>query len=211
LGSDVEFGSDRHADDRHFKVRVAENSYHFVTHWRVDGTCAEVADLLEDAEELPRWWPSVYLEAIVVERGRGPHGLGDQVSLFSKGWLPYTLRWRYTIIEQNYPYGFTLIARGDFDGRGEWVFKQSGDMVDATYLWDIKAEKPLVRALTPLLRPIFSANHRWAMRMGERSLQLELRRRHARTDEERKSMPPPRGPTFYRMLGSSASRRPSPM
>lgn len=177
---------------------MPDNSYHFITRWRVKATCAEVADILEDAEGLPRWWPSVYLEVIVVENGVGPHGLGDQVSLFSKGWLPYTLRWRYTIVEQHYPHGFALVAGGDFDGRGEWIFKQAGDMVDATYIWDIKAEKPLLRALTPLFRPIFSANHRWAMQMGERSLQLELQRRNARTDAERRAIPRPPGPTFYR-------------
>jgi hypothetical protein len=177
---------------------VPGNSYHFVTHWHVKGTCAEVADLLEAAEELPRWWPSVYLEVIVVEHGPGPHGLGDVVSLFTKGWLPYTLRWNYTIVEQRYPHGFTLVAHGDFEGGGQWMFAQDGEMVRATYIWDIKAEKPLLRALTPLLRPIFSANHRWAMRMGERSLELELRRRRTRSEQELGAIPAPPGPTFYR-------------
>jgi len=36
------------------------NDYHFVTHWRVRGTVKEILDILSDAEDLPRWWPSVY-------------------------------------------------------------------------------------------------------------------------------------------------------
>ena len=42
---------------------MATNEYHFVTHWRVRGTVAEVMEVISDAESLPRWWPAVYLEA----------------------------------------------------------------------------------------------------------------------------------------------------
>ncbi|MEO8745789.1 MAG: hypothetical protein ABI334_01555 [Candidatus Dormiibacterota bacterium] len=44
---------------------------------------------------------------------------------------------------------------------------------------------------TPIFRPIFAANHRWAMARGEESLDLELRRRRARTEAERDAIPPP--------------------
>lgn len=176
---------------------MADNSYHFVTHWRVKGTCVEVADVLENAKDLARWWPSVYLEVRVLDPG-GTHALGERVNLFTKGWLPYTLRWDFTVVEQRYPYGSTIEARGDFAGRGEWNFEQDGDFVNVTYDWNIRAEKPLLRTLTPMLRPIFSANHRWAMAQGQRSLELELERRRAPTDEERAAIPAPPGPTFRR-------------
>jgi len=54
------------------------NDYHFVTRWTVQGTCGEVSDVLGDPLDLPRWWPSVYLnrgeESLVRElsRRRGP-------------------------------------------------------------------------------------------------------------------------------------------
>lgn len=182
---------------------MSANSYHFVTHWRVRGTCVEVADLFEAMEDIPRWWPSVYLDVRVTKPG-GPHALGQDVRLFTKGWLPYTLRWDFTVVEQRYPYGSILEARGDFVGRGEWIFRQHEDEVDITYVWDVRAEKPLLRALTPVLRPLFEANHRWAMRQGERSLALELRRLHARDEAERRAIPPPPPPTFR--FGSQASR-----
>jgi len=35
------------------------NDYHFITHWRVRGKVDEIIDILSDAEDLPRWWPSV--------------------------------------------------------------------------------------------------------------------------------------------------------
>ena len=178
-------------------LRVAENSYHFVTRWRVKGTCAEVSDVLERVSDWPRWWPAVYLGVEVLKPG-GPHGIGEEVGLFTKGWLPYTLRWQFTVVEENYPNGFAIAARGDFVGRGVWTLKQDGDRVNVTYDWDIAAEKPLLRTLTPLLRPLFAANHRWAMRTGEQSLTLELARRNAKTESERQAIPPPPRPTLYR-------------
>jgi hypothetical protein len=36
------------------------------------------------------------------------------------------------------------------------------------------------------------------MKRGEESLQLELRRRHVATDDERAKIPPPPGPTFFK-------------
>ena len=62
------------------------------------------------------------------------------------------------------------------------------------YDWRIHAEKPLLRTFSFMLKPIFSANHHWAMRMGEQSLKLELARRHARTAEERARVPPTEPP-----------------
>jgi hypothetical protein len=47
------------------------------------------------------------------------------------------------------------------------------------------------------MKRIFSANHRWAMARGERSLQLELARRHAANDPTvQAAIPAPPGPTF---------------
>ena len=119
---------------------MANSAYHFVTHWRVKGTCVEVADVLENTKDLARWWPSVYLGVSVLDPG-GTHALGERVSLFTKGWLPYTLRWDFTVVEQRYPYGSTIEARGDFVGRGEWTFEQDGDFVNVTYDWNISRRK----------------------------------------------------------------------
>jgi hypothetical protein len=44
-------------------------------------------------------------------------------------------------------------------------------------------------ATNDYMKPIFTANHQWAMRMGQESLELELRRRRARTAEERSPAP----------------------
>jgi hypothetical protein len=169
--------------------RMASNDYHFITHWRVPGTVREVSDILSDAPDLVRWWPSVYLDVEVLEKG-DEKGLGKVVSLYTKGWLPYTLRWQFRVTDVRED-GFTLVAWGDFDGRGIWKFKQDGAWVDMTYDWKISAEKPLLRYGSFLIKPIFAANHRWAMAKGEESLKLELARRHAEPSERALVPAPP--------------------
>jgi hypothetical protein len=169
------------------------NDYHFITRWRLEGTIEEIAHILADAPSLTRWWPSVYLEVHELDPG-DERGLGKVIDLYTKGWLPYTLRWQFRVSEiaSN---GFTLQASGDFVGRGIWTFAQDGDWVIVTYDWKIQADKPLLRRLSFLMKPIFAANHHWAMDQGERSLKLELARRHAATPEELARIPAPPGPT----------------
>ena len=162
-------------------TETLSNSYHFITVWRIKATCEEVYRTLEDVDALARWWPSVYLDVKVEERGQ-PGGVGKVVALYTKGWLPYTLRWRFRVTETNFPTGFALDAWGDFLGRGIWTFDEEPDgMCRITYDWRLAAEKPMLKRLSWLLKPLFSANHHWAMRQGLVSLELELRRRRGET------------------------------
>lgn len=176
--------------------RSEPHAYRFVTRWRVPGTCGEVADILGDPLSLVHWWPAVYL-AVEQLTPPGPGGVGRRVRLHTKGWLPYTLRWEFEVVASNYPHGFTLDASGDFDGRGIWTISQDGDLVDVVYDWRVRVEKPLVRRLSFALKPLFEANHRWAMAQGEGSLKLELARRQATSEVRRREIPPPPGPVTY--------------
>ena len=85
------------------------------------------------------------------------------IDLYTKGWLPYTLRWQFKVTESDPPNGFKLVAEGDFVGTGVWTFRQDGNFVDITYDWRIAVNKRLLQIGTPVFRPIFAANHRWAM------------------------------------------------
>ena len=172
-------------------MTIFNSTYHFVTRWRVEGTPQEVYALLDEPADLPRWWPAVYLD---VREEQTPRG--QVFHLLTKGWLPYTLRWRLRIVEPITDTGYALTATGDLDGAGRWTFAQDGPEVVVTYDWRVSASKPLLRRLTWLLRPVFSANHRWAMARGEESLRLELRRLRATTAAQRRQVPPPPVPNF---------------
>jgi hypothetical protein len=185
------------------------NEYHFITRWRMQSSVEEITEIIGDAPGLVRWWPSVYLEVQVLEPG-DESGLGKVVALYTKGWLPYTLRWQFRVVEVQNPYGFTLRAWGDFNGRGIWTFEPDGEYVNISYDWKIQADKPLLRYFSFIMKPVFSENHRWAMEKGEESLKLELRRRRAASPEELAQIPPPPGASNTWLVRNTSSAGVSP-
>jgi hypothetical protein len=148
---------------------MASTDYVFETHWRVHATPELVTEILSDAPGLARWWPQVYLDVREAEPG--------VYSLLTRGWLPYKLRWSFRVTERRSPRGFSLEAWGDLEGTGAWNFRRDGEWTDIDYLWTVHARKPLLRRLSFLLKPVFEANHRWAMQRGEESLHREIERR----------------------------------
>lgn len=168
----------------------ADNRYEFVTRWEVEATPDEVFTILEDVTSLPRWWPAVYLEVTEVEPGDAS-GVGKVVSFFTKGWLPYTLRWSARTTAAERPRSIALDAFGDLEGDGLWTLEAAGPTCVVTYRWTVRAEKPLLRNLSFALKPLFSANHEWAMARGLESLKLELLRRRAESAEARDRVPAP--------------------
>ena len=152
------------------------NDYHFVTHWRVEGSAEEVFDLISQPAHYLRWWPSVYLKVVELDPGR-EDGLGRRFRFHAKGWLPYTLDWESCAIESKPPNRLAIRATGDFNGRGIWTIRHDGGFTDVEFDWKLTAEKPLLRYLSFLFKPVFSANHHWAMRRGFEGLQAELKLR----------------------------------
>ena len=181
----------------------AANDYAFLTTWRLPATPDEIVDILSDAAGLARWWPSVYLEVSVPEAG-DEQGVGRVVDLYTKGYLPYTLRWRFTVTESNPPDGFAIEAHGDFVGRGVWTLREAvaagspgGPVTVVEYDWRIRAEKGILKTLSFAMKPVFAANHRWAMARGDQSIRLEIARRRAAGDVAiLEAIPAPPGPTF---------------
>jgi hypothetical protein len=176
-------------------LSVPANEYSFLTQWSVSGSPDDVYSVLSDAAALPRWWPAVYLDARVIEPG-GEKGIGRVIALHTKGFLPYTLRWRFRVTEALRPERLALEAQGDFVGTGVWTIRAAASGSQVSFEWTIRAEKPLLRWFSPLLKPAFAANHRWAMDRGRESLELELQRRRAVTEAERAAVPSPPGPTW---------------
>lgn len=190
---------------------MASNTYHFITTWTIHATADEISAVLGDAPGLARWWPSVYLAVRQTDPGDDV-GIGKRVELWTKGFLPYTLRWTFRVSESDPPKGFRIEAEGDFVGRGIWTLRQvdgaagadgDGPVTIVTYDWLIVAKKGVLRRLSLVMKPIFAANHHWAMARGEESLRLELARRHAAEEPTiLAALPRPPGPTFPHNLGA---------
>jgi hypothetical protein len=83
------------------------------------------------------------------------------------------------VVESRRPHGWTIAATGDLVGRGVWTLEQQGALAAVRYDWRVEVEKPLLKPLTPALRPVYAWNHRWAMARGLEGLKRELARRRA--------------------------------
>ncbi len=174
---------------------MLSTQYRFVTRWRVEATPEEVYSVIENPAAFARWWPAVWLQVEVLEAG-DDDGIGKVVRLVSKGWLPYVLQWKARTVEMLRPSRIVLRASGDFEGEGRWTFTADGPNVRVEYVWTVTARKPLLRYLSVLIRPVFAANHGWAMARGEESLRLELSRRRRKRDSHEPPVPAPPQPTF---------------
>lgn len=164
---------------------MASPTYKFESTWQVKGSAEEVFDLLNEPLELVYWWPSVYLE---IEKEERPDK--DAFHLLTKGWLPYRIRWTLAEDYKVRPTKLAIMAAGDLEGKGVWTLEQKGDMVDIRYDWQVKANKPIFRYLSFILRPLFSFNHQWAMKKGKVSLEMELHRLRCGMSREEAPRPP---------------------
>jgi uncharacterized protein YndB with AHSA1/START domain len=155
------------------EVAVAAQ-YQFIDRWYIPAPIEDVYDVIGDQLDYPKWWGKVF---VAVTGDGGPPRPGRRASLVSKGFLPYKLRWNAEVVEADRPRGFRFTMEGDFVGGGEWTLEEREGGTQATLDFRPAVEKPGVKQLTPILRPLFGANHRWAMRRGQEGIVEYMRRR----------------------------------
>ena len=171
------------------------NEYRFINHWILRGTLEEVAEILGNPVDYARWWPCAWLDYTGIHHG-GKAEVGGQFAYRVKGWLPYSLRLRFTVTEDEPPHHFAVDCAGDLVGHGIWTLSPHGDGVEAVYEWRVRADWWLIRWFSRFGKPLFRSNHFWVMRNGARSLAIELARRAATSPEDLARIPAPPGPTF---------------
>jgi uncharacterized protein YndB with AHSA1/START domain len=138
--------------------------YRFVDEWLVPASPEWVYELLSCPRDYPAWWGDAFVRG---EGDDGPAAPGKRARLLTRGRLPYRLRWELTCVEAIAPSRLVSRIEGDFVGCGTWTLTEAEGGTRVVLDWDVEVRKPLVRRLTPLLRPLFAWNHRWAMRRGE--------------------------------------------
>jgi hypothetical protein len=164
---------------------MAANDYVLHSEWSIPGKAAEIYRILIEFAAYERWWADVYLD--VEQSATGDEdGLGAEASFRTKGKVNYPLKWSAQVGSTNFPHGFSFDATGDLVGRGAWALEQHGDRVHVAFDWTVRAEKPLLKHFSFLLKPVVRANHRWAMQRGQELLIKELDRRHKPKKSERR-------------------------
>lgn len=159
------------------------SEFRFTAHWRVFGTVFEVADVLRDVGEIPRWWPECGMAVETLDSG-DRDGSSKVVCVYSIGLFQQTRLWQFRVVSAHYPWGFSIEAWGDSPGRGTWCFRQEGPWVDVTFDWTMRIDHPAACLLNRMLRPFLHLRFRWVMARGEEGLCLELARRRAASTRE---------------------------
>jgi uncharacterized protein YndB with AHSA1/START domain len=151
--------------------------YVFIDEWDVDAPQEVVFDALADARTYPLWWKPVYREV----HADGPPAVGRVSRQRFKAKLPYTLSLTSTIVRLERPHEFEVAADGDLRGRGVWTLTPRAGRVHVRFDWRVHADRPLLRTLTPLLRPLFRFNHNVAIRAAMAGLEPYARTQAGRT------------------------------
>ena len=138
---------------------AAGNAYLFVDEWDVAAPPPAVFAALADARTYPTWWTPVYIDV----DADGPPVLGKVSAQHFKGRLPYHLHTRSTITRLEPPHVVEGDVEGDLRGRGTWTLTPVPGGTHVRFDWLVFADRPLLRTLTPLLRPVFRWNHDWAI------------------------------------------------
>jgi hypothetical protein len=149
---------------------MASNVYHFEDHWLVPFPVESVWEVLSRAEEYPVWWRGVYLSARTLD-GDPRLGTRHPVAVVARGWLPYKLRFTIETLTLKKPELIEFKASGDFvTDASRWLLKPQGQETLVTLEWNPLVQKPVVKFLSPVLKPLFRWNHNWTMRRGERQI-----------------------------------------
>jgi hypothetical protein len=109
----------------------------------------------------------------------GPPRRARHVRIVSRGFLPYLLRWEAEVVEAEAPHRFDFTMTGDFVGGGSWTFESAEGGTNAIFEFRPRVEKPGVKQLSPVLKPLFRWNHGWAMTRGQRGVNALFDRRRA--------------------------------
>ncbi len=150
------------------------NVYHFEDRWRVPFPAEKVWDVLSRPEDYPGWWRGVYLSAAALDKDK------RRVAVVARGWLPYKLRFTIETLRTEKPKLIEFRATGDFvTDVSRWVLKPQGEETVVTLEWNPRVEKPVVKILSPILKPLFHWNHEWTMKRGERQIAEYLNSRNS--------------------------------
>jgi hypothetical protein len=150
---------------------VSASAYHFEDHWKIPFPIEAVFDVLATPVKFPGWWQGVYLKATALDPA------ARHIAVLTKGWLPYKLRWTIETIRMEKPNLIEFKASGDFEtDLSRWILRREGKGTLVTLDWNPKVEKPIVKLLSPVLKPVFEWNHHWAMNRGEKQLTEYLSR-----------------------------------
>jgi len=149
------------------------NEYYFLDQWFIQQPLEAIWQRIVTGRDYPHWWDTVYDEVQPLDDLSGDQ-VGARARVTAHGKLPYRIHFESKITHVDAPYELGLRAEGDLTGTGVWRLTQRENGVAVTFEWIVRADKPIIRLLSPVLKPLFAWNHRWTMQQGELGLKRVL-------------------------------------
>lgn len=146
---------------------MALNDYQFRTVWSMDVAAARVFHALVDLANYPMWWPDIRTVRRIDD---------DTAELTCRAALPYTLVFRLHRAVQDERAGRLRVEMtGDLHGYCDGVVAADHPRRARLHITQhVMVNKRLLRALAPVARPLFRANHAAMMWRGQRGLRSYL-------------------------------------
>jgi uncharacterized protein YndB with AHSA1/START domain len=148
------------------------SEFRLISEWGIDAPRERVWDALKAPTEWPHWWRYV---AGVEELDCGDaNGIGARHRFHWTSRLPYAIDIEMRTVEIRRLERIRAVASGDLHGEGLWELSDIPSGTVARYTWRVSLDKAWMRAVAPLLRPVFEWNHNAVMAAGEAGLRDEL-------------------------------------
>lgn len=143
------------------------NDYRFRNLWAVRATTTRVFDALVDLASYPCWWPDIRAVTQLDD---------DTAEVTCRSALPYSLTFRLHRAEENAHAGRMRVdMTGDLEGYVQGLVAQHRTLGALLAISQrVVVNKPLLRALSPVARPLFQANHALMMWRGQRGFRAYL-------------------------------------
>lgn len=144
------------------------NEYLFQNRWEIDADSSRVFDALVELRSYPLWWADVRSVREVDE---------DTAEVVCRSVLPYALVLLLRRAVQDTRRGLLRVdMTGDLDGYCQAVVTpERPHRTRLEISQRVVVTKPLLRWLSPVARPLLTANHGMMMRRGREGLCRHLR------------------------------------
>jgi len=156
-----------------YRDEGAADQYRFLDKWFIPHPIDVVFEELLHAEDYPRWWGEAWKRVTPIGDAR-PGMVGARSEVIAGGFLPYTITLELEVMRVERPHLIVVASRRDLEGAGTWRLREFDGGAAVSYEWNVRAGKPLIRRFSPLVKPLFRANHTWVMRHGEADLKRWL-------------------------------------
>jgi uncharacterized protein YndB with AHSA1/START domain len=158
--------------DHALRGRATSSSFELLTSFELAAQREAVYLAIRDVAAWPAWWRGCLgVEELAAGDERG---IGARRRILWRSRLPYRIAIEVEATEIVRGERIVALSRGDLDGIGTWTFADTAAGTRVDYLWQVQLRKRWMQRLSPILAPLFRANHDWLMDNGARGLANHL-------------------------------------